>query len=65
MAPDEQGLAGGMVIASFQFGGALDLAVTTAVNEVAGSEATSQGLLDGYHAALERWSYHSSPPSSA
>jgi predicted MFS family arabinose efflux permease len=32
IAPEEQGLAGGLVNTSFQFGVALDLAVVTAVN---------------------------------
>ena len=32
IAPQEQGLAGGLVNTSFQFGGALALAVVTAVN---------------------------------
>jgi hypothetical protein len=52
VAPSEQGLAGGLVITSFQLGGALVLAVVTAVNDAAGSEGTAQGLLDGFHAAL-------------
>jgi MFS family permease len=53
IAPEEQGLAGGLVITSFQFGGALVLALVTAVNNantvVGGSP---QALLDGFHAAL-------------
>jgi hypothetical protein len=32
IAPEEQGLAGGLLNTSFQFGGALVLAVVTAVN---------------------------------
>jgi EmrB/QacA subfamily drug resistance transporter len=53
IAPEEQGLAGGLLNTSFQFGGALVLAVVTAVfNATAGSGGSAQGLLDGFHAAL-------------
>ena len=53
VAPEEQGLAGGLVNTSFQFGGALVLAVTTAVNNAsAGSGGTPDALLDGFHAAI-------------
>jgi MFS family permease len=53
IAPEEQGLAGGLLNTSFQFGGALVLAIVTAVfNATAGSDASAQGLLDGFHAAL-------------
>jgi sugar phosphate permease len=53
IAPEEQGLAGGLVNTSFQFGGALVLAVVTAVNNAnAGPNGTPQDLLDGFHAAL-------------
>jgi len=52
IAPEEQGLAGGLVNTSFQFGGALVLAVATAVNNAAaGSDGSPQALLDGYQAA--------------
>jgi hypothetical protein len=53
IAPEEQGLAGGLVNTSFQFGGALVLAIVTAVANAHGaSEGTAQGLLDGFHAAI-------------
>jgi predicted MFS family arabinose efflux permease len=52
VAPEEQGLAGGLVNTSFQFGGALVLAVATAVdNASAGSAGSPAGVLDGFHAA--------------
>jgi MFS family permease len=49
----EQGLASGMVQTSFQFGGALVLAVVTAVNSAAlgGSQAPG-AVLDGFQTAL-------------
>jgi sugar phosphate permease len=53
IAPHEQGLAGGLVNTSFQFGGALVLAIVTAVNNAnAGADGSSQSLLDGFHAAI-------------
>jgi EmrB/QacA subfamily drug resistance transporter len=53
IAPEEQGLAGGLVNTSFQFGGALVLAVVTAVNDAsAGSSGSPQAQLDGFHAAI-------------
>ncbi len=52
IVPEEQGLASGLVNTSFQFGGALVLAVVTAVNNAAGSDGSAEGLLDGFHAAL-------------
>jgi EmrB/QacA subfamily drug resistance transporter len=52
VAPEEQGLAGGLVNTSFQFGGALVLAIVTAVNNAsAGAAASPAGVLDGFHAA--------------
>src|SRR3954453_22370534 len=51
VAPEEQGLAGGLVNTSFQFGGALVLAVVTAVNDAAaGSGRSGAALMDGFHA---------------
>jgi MFS family permease len=53
ITPEEQGLAGGLLNTSIQFGTALGLAVVTAVNLAAtGSSGSPQALLDGYHAAL-------------
>ncbi len=53
VAPEEQGLAGGLVNTSFQFGGALVLAVATAVNTAnAGPGGSPTALLDGFHAAI-------------
>lgn len=53
VAAHEQGLAGGLVNTSFQFGGALVLAVATAVNNAgAGSAGSPSALLDGFHAAI-------------
>jgi MFS family permease len=52
VAPTEQGLAGGLLNTSFQFGGALVLAIVTAVNNANTGGNTPQGLLDGFHPAL-------------
>ncbi len=53
IAPEEQGLAGGLLNTSFQFGGALVLAVVAAVNAAAsGSGQSPEALLNGFHAAL-------------
>jgi EmrB/QacA subfamily drug resistance transporter len=53
VVPEEQGLASGLVNTSFQFGGALVLAIVTAVNDAAtGPDSSPQSLLDGFHAAL-------------
>ena len=53
VAADEQGLAGGLVNTSFQFGGALVLAVATAVNAAnVGPGGSPTALLDGFHAAI-------------
>ena len=43
VAPEEQGLAGGLLNTSFQFGGALVLAIVTAVNNAnAGTDGSPQ-----------------------
>ena len=53
IAPEEQGLAGGLVNTSFQFGGALVLAVVAAVNNAnAGPGGTPEDLLAGYEPAI-------------
>jgi MFS family permease len=53
IAPEEQGLASGLVNTSFQFGGALVLAVATAVNNAANAAGdTPSALLDGFQAAV-------------
>jgi EmrB/QacA subfamily drug resistance transporter len=50
---EEQGLASGLVNTSFQFGGALVLAVATAVNNAnTVADGSAQGLLDGFQAAV-------------
>jgi EmrB/QacA subfamily drug resistance transporter len=53
IAPEEQGLAGGLVNTSFQFGGALVLAIATAVNNAyAGTDGTPEALLEGFRPAI-------------
>jgi hypothetical protein len=53
VAPEEQGLAGGLLNTSFQFGGALVLAIVVAVdNAQVGLGGSPQAVLDGFHAAL-------------
>jgi MFS family permease len=53
VAPAEQGLAAGLFNTSFQFGGALVLAVVTAVDNASrGADGSKQALLDGFHPAL-------------
>ncbi|CAL9351095.1 MFS transporter [Streptomyces sp. NPDC052644] len=49
---EEQGLAGGLLYTSFQFGAALGLSTAAAVNVAATASTSPQGLLDGYRAAL-------------
>ncbi|MFE9039834.1 MFS transporter [Streptomyces sp. NPDC012421] len=52
IAEEEQGVAGGLLYTSFQFGAALGLSAVTAVNIAATDPASPTGLLDGYRAAL-------------
>ena len=53
VAPHEQGLASGLVNTSFQFGGALVLAVVTAVASAnTGPGGSPAAVLNGFHAAL-------------
>ena len=53
IAPEEQGLAGGLLNTSFQFGGALVLAIVTAVNNAnVGAGGSPQDLLDGFVPAV-------------
>jgi MFS family permease len=49
---EEQGLAGGLLYTSFQFGAALGLSTVTAVNVAATTSTSPAALLDGYRAAL-------------
>ena len=54
IAPEEQGLAGGLLNTSFQFGGALVLAVVTAVNNAGAGHSVHPGtdaLMRGFHHA--------------
>src|SRR5262249_42683342 len=59
VAPEEQGLAGGLVNTSFQLGAALVLAIVTAVVNASSSGSTPEDVLSAYHAALLR------PPAAA
>jgi MFS family permease len=52
VAPEEQGLAGGLVNTSFQLGAALVLAMVTAVANANTTGGSPQDILAGYHAAL-------------
>jgi len=52
VAPEEQGLAGGLVNTSFQLGAALVLAIVTAVINAASTGSTPSDVLSAYHAAL-------------
>ncbi len=52
VAESEQGLAGGLLYTSFQFGAAIGLAGVAAVNVAATGSDAPQALLDGYRAAM-------------
>ncbi|WTW94100.1 MFS transporter [Streptomycetaceae bacterium NBC_01309] len=52
IAEEEQGLAGGLLYTSFQFGAALGLSAVTLVNTAATDSASPADLLSGYQAAL-------------
>ncbi|SDK42744.1 MFS transporter [Streptomyces indicus] len=52
VAEEEQGLAGGLLYTSFQFGAALGLSAAAAVNVAATASTSPAALLDGYRAAL-------------
>lgn len=49
---EEQGLAGGLLYTSFQFGAAIGLSTVSAVNVAATASTSPAALLDGYRAAL-------------
>jgi hypothetical protein len=52
VADEEQGLAGGLLTTSFQFGAALGLAVVAAVIVTNTADASPQAVLDGLRAGL-------------
>jgi MFS family permease len=52
VAPEEQGLAGGLVNTSMQLGAALVLAVVTAVVNATSASGSPEDVLAAYHAAL-------------
>ncbi|GIG70337.1 MFS transporter [Phytomonospora endophytica] len=52
IAEEEQGLAGGLLYTSFQFGAALGLSTVTAVNVAATHGTGAAAMLGGYRAAL-------------
>ncbi|MCB8903099.1 MULTISPECIES: MFS transporter [unclassified Streptomyces] len=52
IAEEEQGVAGGLLYTSFQFGAALGLSTVAAVNIAATDGTSPTALLDGYRAAL-------------
>ncbi|MFE6852454.1 MFS transporter [Streptomyces sp. NPDC057674] len=52
IAEEEQGVAGGLLYTSFQFGAALGLSAVAAVNIAATDGTSPTALLDGYRAAL-------------
>jgi hypothetical protein len=52
IADEEQGLAGGLLTTSFQFGAALGLAVVAAVIVANTADDSPQAVLDGFRAGL-------------
>lgn len=52
VAEEEQGLAGGLLYTSFQFGAALGLSAVTLVNTAVTEDSSPAATLDGYRAAL-------------
>jgi predicted MFS family arabinose efflux permease len=52
IAEEDQGVAGGLVSMSLQFGAAVGLAIATAVNVAATSGGSPEAMLEGYRAAL-------------
>ncbi|OCC08778.1 MFS transporter [Streptomyces sp. PTY087I2] len=52
VAEEEQGVAGGLLYTSFQFGAALGLSAVTVVHIAATDGSSPAALLDGYRAAL-------------
>ncbi|MFD7721248.1 MFS transporter [Streptomyces sp. NPDC059814] len=52
IAEEEQGVAGGLLYTSFQFGAALGLSSATAAMTAATDGDSPQAMLDGHHAAL-------------
>ncbi|HVU78279.1 MAG TPA: MFS transporter [Gaiellaceae bacterium] len=52
VAPSEQGLAGGLLNTSFQLGGAIVLAIVTAVIDANTTGTTPQDTLNAFHPAL-------------
>ncbi|HTE64321.1 MAG TPA: MFS transporter, partial [Solirubrobacteraceae bacterium] len=52
VAEEDQGVAGGLVAMSLQFGAAVGLAIAAAVNVAATADGSPEAMLDGYRAAL-------------
>jgi len=52
VAEEDQGVAGGLVSMSLQFGAAVGLAIAAAVNVAATGRRVAEAMLDGYRAAL-------------
>ncbi|WP_175410428.1 MFS transporter [Streptomyces sp. TRM64462] len=52
IAEEEQGVAGGLLYTSFQFGAALGLSAVTAVSAAATNGTTPDAMLEGYRAGL-------------